>query len=340
MSLISVNKRVTDLFFNNKDSFDIDLEREKLTNHLKRLDSFSSREYILYKKWRQIQRFDNTRDIIRSSVVQTKLWSPRDIFDEEKTLEDIDNIYPQLLVVDDTSLYGDDWYYLRHFIHPHVVVEDDSCVRIIVRDKMTDKYLGIISLTTPLNSDENHMIASTIAVVATEPFGYNFIGNNFIANCIGSEEISAAWYNRYENYLTRIVATTIEHELSVYDNSDWKLGNTSVLSTPVDADDEYYKKWCDVLEADRMAVQKVWYDQGVYDDFAYDDHQPNEHTFRYWHIVPSGTIHHKMGDWKEDAIARYINLLRAGQLNPDKVYYKDLIQMKTWDKVKETYLND
>lgn len=338
MSLITVNKSVTDLFFNNKDSFNIELEKDKLIAHLTRLNSFTSREYILYKKWRQAQRFDNTRDIIRASVVQTKLWSPRDIFDEEKTLEDIENIHPQLLVVDDTSMYGDDWFYLRHFIHPHVFIEDDSFIRIIVRDKMTDKYLGIISLNLLRYDFSDTMIASAVGVTCTEPFGYNFMGDNFIVNCIGTEEVSSVWFKKFDTYLRSIQAITISNEPSIYDNSNWNQSGSVAIPTPAAPDDEYYKKWCDVLEGDRLAVQKVWYDLGVYDDQA--NVPVNENEFITWTIIPHGNVLGKMREWKPKAIERYQSLLKAGQLRPDKVYYKDLIQMKTWDKVKESYLND
>lgn len=98
-------------------------------------------ERMLYDKWVELRQFNTTKHLIKIAAVELKLWKPRDIYDKEKTLEDIENLYPEELNANNTDLYSDDYFYLRHLMSSRVWY--DGGQKWIIRDKMSDRYLGI-----------------------------------------------------------------------------------------------------------------------------------------------------------------------------------------------------
>ena len=47
-----------------------------------------------------------------------------------------------------------------------------------------------------------------------------------------------------------------------------------------------------------------------------------------------------MGWWRPKAIRRYTNLLEQGRIKSEHLFYREMIQMKTWEEVKQTYLSE
>ena len=47
-----------------------------------------------------------------------------------------------------------------------------------------------------------------------------------------------------------------------------------------------------------------------------------------------------MGWWKPKAIRRYTNLLEQDRIRPEHLYYRDMIQMRTWEEVQQKYMSE
>jgi hypothetical protein len=148
-------------------------------------------ERILHDKWTELKQFNTTKHLIKIAAIELKLWKPRDIYDPEKTLEDIDNLYPELLSATTNDLYSDDYYYLRHLIDGRTW--QDMGYRFIIRDKMTDRYLGI--------ADDMIMINHTLR--------YNLDGYDLV-NCIaGLDNIEIVWKEWKETATEQYLSTSI-----------------------------------------------------------------------------------------------------------------------------------
>ena len=46
-----------------------------------------------------------------------------------------------------------------------------------------------------------------------------------------------------------------------------------------------------------------------------------------------------MGWWKPKAIRRYTNLFEQDRIRPEHLYYRDMIQMRTWEEVQQKYMS-
>jgi hypothetical protein len=42
--------------------------------------------------------------------------------------------------------------------------------------------------------------------------------------------------------------------------------------------------------------------------------------------------------WRPKAIRRYTNLLEQDRIKPEHLFYREMIKMRTWEEVKQTYL--
>ena len=43
--------------------------------------------------------------------------------------------------------------------------------------------------------------------------------------------------------------------------------------------------------------------------------------------------------WKPKAIRRYTNLFEQDRIRPEHLYYRDMIQMRTWEEVQQKYMS-
>ena len=47
-----------------------------------------------------------------------------------------------------------------------------------------------------------------------------------------------------------------------------------------------------------------------------------------------------MGWWRPKAIRRYTNLFEQDRIKSEHLFYREMIQIKTWEEVKQTYLSE
>lgn len=239
-----------------------DTNRDLLIANMNMLKDMTNEEHVLYKKWLEIQQFG--KYIGKSAEIKANIWQPRDLSNKDMTLEDINNLDPEIILAPNTdkSLVLE-WLLLRVFIHTMEFEQNPGrFLRFMIRDKKTGKYLGVSSLGSDiLNvscrdkwigwSEEEKMtngkirhsaIATTI--VSTQPFGYNFLGGKLVASLMCTPPIQEAWRSSYDETLVGLTTTSLYGKHSMYQRIPfWKeLGETSgqIMLKP---DDDIYDIW-------------------------------------------------------------------------------------------------
>lgn len=336
-----VDSSVANMFFN-RPEFNFDTERVKFIEHMDYLNSMSVGEAILYKKWRQIKTFNRTRDIIKASVVRQKIWTPKNIMDVDSTLNEIDSIYPELLIIEGNPLLTEDWMYLRHFIDmTEYVKHSGPSMKFLIRDKMTSKYLGIASLNS---ADFENWTHTTFT--ATEPFGFNFHGNNLISSILCSESVRNVWESRYGKKLEGMSSRLNKF---MYDVPQWKPAHSIVERFSIIPDDMIYQKWANwIVENKHILDSKIDVTFPLSKTkmlsiiYGLVDVHPSTYEYNIYHGTWdahfTNEADYSLSQWKLNAISRYETLLETTHLNPNKVFYRDMIQMDDWDSVVDTYL--
>ena len=248
--------------------FDIQEEKQIFLNHIKELKQYSVEEITLYKKWKEIsQNYNSVKDIETFSLLESKIWKSTDIYNKEQTIKEISDLQPELLFVEPDTQNFIDWKYLRIMCSSFEMTQNKGrSIKILIRDKETQKYLGICSLGSDVSSIKvrddfigwtkdnrfidkkiNH-IASATTIVPTQPFGYNFLGGKLLASLLCIDEVRRYWETKYTDKLVGITTTSLYGSHSMYQRIPyWKeLGKTSgkMLIKP---DDDVYKKWTEYL---------------------------------------------------------------------------------------------
>ena len=87
-----IDHDVVDMFFQNSTAFDFYKDKESLIKHMASLKTQSVEESTLYKKWIELRRLDNTKEVVSTGALMGRLWTPTDIFDRERTIEEIERV--------------------------------------------------------------------------------------------------------------------------------------------------------------------------------------------------------------------------------------------------------
>ena len=256
-----------DKFFD-EPKFDFDAERTKFISNLDLLKSMSVQEQTLYKKW---QEFNKNEYNMRNKVTNfpkyyNRLWKPTDITNKELTIKEIESIEPEVVFVpsDDAS----NWTMYRMLIHTmDWSANPGRNQKYFIRDKVTDKILGLVSLGSDVTSIKvrddyigwskdnkfvdhklnNTAIASTI--VCTQPIGFNFLGGKLIAALTTSSTIRDKWYEQYNDILIGVTTTSLYGVHSQYNGiPHWKTLGESAGKIAIKPDDDVYFIWANWLK--------------------------------------------------------------------------------------------
>ena len=256
-----------DKFFD-EPKFDFDAERTKFISNLDLLKSMSVQEQTLYKKW---QEFNKNEYNMRNKVTNfpkyyNRLWTPTDITNKELTIKEIESIEPEVVFVpsDDAS----NWTMYRMLIHTmDWSANPGRNQKYFIRDKVTDKILGLVSLGSDVTSIKvrddyigwskdnkfvdhklnNTAIASTI--VCTQPIGFNFLGGKLIAALTTSSTIRDKWYEQYNDILIGVTTTSLYGVHSQYNGiPHWKTLGESAGKIAIKPDDDVYFVWANWLK--------------------------------------------------------------------------------------------
>lgn len=251
---------MANLFFDVDDTFDFYKERILFVNHMNLLKSMSVQESTLYKKWIECKSLSDRYD----SSVNTKfnIWEPADIKDYNRTVSEINNLVPIIELVE--SDYDDmEWFNLRVFSHSMSFEQNPGrFLKFIVKDKNTNKYLGIISLSSDVTSissrdkyigwtdvhkfDDGKLRNTSIAtcIMSTQPFGFNFLGGKLIASLISTKHVRNIWKEKYNDILIGVTTTSLYGQGSMYNGIPyWKSLGESAGKVLIKPDDDMYNIW-------------------------------------------------------------------------------------------------
>ena len=248
--------------------FNFDGEKQKFVDNLDLLKSMSVQEQTLYKKW---QEFNKNEYNMRNKVTNfpkyyNNLWKPTDITDKELTIKEIESIEPEVVFV--PSEDASSWTMYRMLIHTmDWSANPGRNQKYFIRDKVTDKILGLVSLGSDVTSIKvrddyigwskdnkfvdhklnNTAIASTI--VCTQPIGFNFLGGKLIAALTTSSAVRNKWYEQYNDILIGVTTTSLYGVHSQYNGiPHWKTLGESAGKIAIKPDDDVYFVWANWLK--------------------------------------------------------------------------------------------
>ena len=301
---------------------DTETLKEAVIKDLSYVSAMDVKEYTLYQKWCEVKDryptvetnsfFDDKPAMLKpeqATVIQevkNNFWLPDDP-------EEYLNLQPELVWTDGaeiqshTNAKGSEiWNALRTFLS---TMKNNSNIgrnlNFLVRDKVTQKYLGVICMSSDFLDltprDEyigwereaktqrmiNHTcIGSTI--VPIQPLGYNLVGGKLLALLCLSDTVEKTWEYQYKDKLVGVTTTSLygktkEIPLSQYDRlKHWKkMGWTagSVSYEPTKPTRMMIQNW---LKKNHTYKYFEWYvakkDTGQPHK---RDHRNRSHTFTY-----------------------------------------------------------
>ena len=247
------------------DAFDFERNKKELVQNLDYLFAMSVEEQTLYKKWVEWNQ-DLHASMMRLPVLQSYydiLWEPTDINNKELTIKEINALEPYVEIIDDDPKQSTRWTEIRRLIHTMgFTANPGRNVKIYIKDRLTKKILGQISLGSDITSlgvrdnfigwtkeDKfaggklnNTTIATTI--VSTQPFGYNFLGGKLVAAMATAPEIREYWKQKYDNVLIAVGTTSLYGIHSQYNGiPHFKTLGESKGKISIKPDDKYYDVW-------------------------------------------------------------------------------------------------
>ena len=243
-------------------AFDFYGEKKKFIDNMNFLKNMDVTEQTFYKKWAEVQQLSNL--INRSSVTKAKIWTPTDLYDEQLTIKEINELNPCVELTDESSKI--DWDMLRIFTHTMEFAQTPGrFLKFLITDgnKENKRYLGVLSVSSDViaikDRDDyigwsvddkltghkrinNSAIGSCIASV--QPFGYNFLGGKLCACLITTNTIRDIWKKEYNNVLAGITTTSLYGSYSMYNSLKWwhKCGS-SAGKMSIKPDDNVYEVW-------------------------------------------------------------------------------------------------
>lgn len=241
--------------------FSLEAAKQRFIDNMDMLKNMSVQEQTLYKKSREINRYYANK-IDTSRVVKAKIWSPTDIMNKEQTVAEIQALQPRIRFVVPKTQDESDWLMLRVFSHTMEFDQNPGrFLRFLVYDEVTGKYLGAVSLgsdviaitcrdewigwdkSTKLSGKLNNSAIGT-CIMATQPFGYNFLGGKLVASLLTTKHVAETWERLYNNKLVGITTTSLYGGHSMYQRIPfWKEMGLSKGSISIKPDDEVYDEW-------------------------------------------------------------------------------------------------
>lgn len=267
--------------FFNTSAFDYEQEKQKFLDNMKFLKNQTVQENTFYKKWYELQSYRNL--LTNADPIKYNIWTPTDFENESQTIEEIENLYPEILLVDkDNKTLMNEWLTLRVFCHSMTFDQNPGrFLRFLIRDKHTKKYLGVVSVVSDVISikvrdefigwtsdnklKDKKLRHSAIGscIMSCQPFGYNFLGNKLIASLVPSKKIRDIWKELYDDTLVGVTTTSLFGTQSIYNGIPyWKKCGGSAGEILLKPDDNVYKTWHEWLkenkkaEYDKMMTQK------------------------------------------------------------------------------------
>tara|TARA_R100000388_G_scaffold45393_1_gene34471 strand:- start:5 stop:1156 length:1152 start_codon:yes stop_codon:yes gene_type:complete len=285
------------------EEFDFEVEKQRFIDNLDFLKTLSVQESTLYKKWQELNKdlYNTQQKLGRYEDLYDKVWRPTDINNKKLTISEIENLEPyvQLAIVPAT------WTFLRTMISSMEFSSNPGRnIKFYVKDKVTEKYLGVISIASDVTSIKvrddyikwtkdnkfvdhklNHTCIGT-SIVPTQPLGFNFLGGKLISALVTSSTIRDKWYENYGDVLVGVTTTSLYGVHSQYNGiPHWKTLGESAGKISIKPDDEVYFTWA------------KWLKENHFDEYkkAQDATGPKQNTinriFRHLGVKPKKYEH-------------------------------------------------
>lgn len=268
METVTQTEDLSFKFFGHHSGFNEETEKIIVRENMDMLKRLSVRELTFRKKYDEINGLEDSF-IQNSAQVKAKIWKPEDINNETLTVKEIENLQPQVKIVDNLQSEKD-WLQVRIFCHSAEYEQTPGrYVKILILHE--DKILGFCAIASDIPSMKcrddyigwsreirmarsgtgtllNSAVGTTIA--PTQPLGYNFLGGKLIATMLTTSIVRDCWFKRYGNVLSGITTTSLyeqdkKDQGSQYDGMEWcwKKCGVSAGKVPLKPDEEIYKRW-------------------------------------------------------------------------------------------------
>lgn len=244
----------------------------RLRANMDMLKKQTVQEHTLYKKWKYLQDQYSKHPNV-SEIVKANIWTPSDINDQQRTIDEINALRPTLRYVSsravDPQSY-DTWFTLKLFLSSfNPTMPPGRVMNFILEDDVTGKYLAVSTLASDVINlgvrdtwvgwtKENKLTDGKLQcsptahmVISTQPFGYNFLGGKLLASMLLTKQPRELWKEHTGTPLVGMGTTSLYGASSQYNGIPyWKtLGETKgkIMLTP---DKEIYdecKPWIEHL---------------------------------------------------------------------------------------------
>ena len=215
------------------------LSQEEFFKHLKKIYNFvvlkktndeekNIKEQIL-SLCKNIKPFEHEKFYYSNDYYENLMLNPQSINDIKKikiSLEFVEN-----------KKQRDLWNYYRRHVSSLKKIKDAKLIGrqiyILVKDLITSKYLGIISLSSDVFSYEDRdkyigwnledkknklsMLMNMSTCVPLQPFGFNFNGGKLLASLAFSQEVQEYFQQKYNEPLLGITTTSLYGKSIQYD---------------------------------------------------------------------------------------------------------------------------
>ena len=261
------------------EEFDYELEKKKFVDNMNFLKSMSVQEITLYKKWEEFNKdsYAMLQKASKFDILENTIWMPTDIYNKEQTIKEIESISPIIEVVEQGNPRdSENWTILRRLIHTmEFTANPGRNVKFYVKDKNTDKVLGLICLGSDVTSlgarDKyigwtkenkfkdgklNHTsIGTTICCV--QPLGFNFLGGKLVAAMVTSKVVRDTWKKLYNQTLVGLSTTSLYGIHSMYNGiPHWKTLGESSGRISLKPDDSAYDVWHEWIKKNKPEEYK------------------------------------------------------------------------------------
>lgn len=349
-------------------------ESDKFRFHMDDLRSLTVEEYVFRKKYIEIA--DDNTSPLELRRRSDRIWRPRNIRDEATTIKEIEELNPAIILVEthDRQLW-EDWRILRLYCH---TMDFDPIparfLRFLVVDTKSEKYLGVVSIGSDvlalgardeyigcsINKHSRHSAIGS-CIMATQPFGYNFLGGKLVASILTTKSVRDLWKERYGDTLVGFTTTALYGASSMYNGIPWwHTCGESGGKMSVTPDDEYLNPWKEYLKerlgpayqklvtkkdgspvtaAKQKLIKEVFkqlemkakdyehgYQRGVYYSGVYENFKEffqGKIGTRELVLSPKfvSDVQGVIDWWKPKAIKRYQTLLQNGRINDQPLFY-------------------
>lgn len=246
--------------FSDEKDFDFELNKQSFIDNMDMLKTMSVQEQTLYKKWQEFNKNEKLRSKAdKLDQVQQQMWAPTDIYNKEQTIQEIQDLEP---IVEHTQ-DNETWTLLRQGISSmEFVANPGRNQKYFVKDKKTDKYLGVICMGSDVVSikvrdefigwtKENKLddaklqhTAIGTSIIATQPLGYNFLGGKLVSALVTCSTIRDKWKENYNQTLVGITTTALYGVHSQYNGiPHWKTLGETAGQINLKPDDSIYLVW-------------------------------------------------------------------------------------------------